>query len=205
MISPSDEYDRLLLSRVRPPDWQNPKPQPLYDLVAIGGGTAGLVAAAGTAGLGGKVALIERHLLGGDCLNYGCVPSKALIAAARAAYDAGRAAEFGVQGSGFRVQAVDFAAVMARMRRLRAEISKNDSAQRFQKLGVDVFLGAAQFTDRQTVKVAGQRLRFKRCVIATGGRAALPDVPGLAEAGYLTNETIFSLTELSPRLIVIGG
>jgi len=205
VISPLDEHNAALLSRVHPPDWQNPAPQPLYDLVAIGGGTAGLVAAAGTAGLGGKVALVERHLLGGDCLNYGCVPSKALLAAARAAYDVQRASEFGVQGSGFSVQEADFAAVMSRLRRLRAEISENDSAQRFQKLGVDVFLGDARFTGGQSVEVEGQSLRFKRCVIATGARAAVPDVPGLAGVGYVTNETVFSLTELPRRLIVMGG
>src|SRR5687768_16091500 len=88
-LVPEDEHNTALLARVHPPDWQNPTPQPLYDLVVIGGGTAGLVSAAGTAGLGGKVALVERHLLGGDCLNYGCVPSKALLRASRAAHDTG--------------------------------------------------------------------------------------------------------------------
>ena len=207
MITPLDEHNAALLSRVHPPDWQNPAPQQLYDLVAIGGGTAGLVAAAGTAGLGGKAALVERHLLGGDCLNYGCVPSKALLAAARAAYDVQRSAEFGVQGSGFRAQdeSLQFAAVMSRLRRLRAQISENDSAQRFQKLGVDVFLGDARFTGRQSIEVGGQTLRFKRCVIATGARAAVPDVPGLAGVGYVTNEMVFSLTELPRRLIIMGG
>ena len=89
-LLPRDEHNARLLAHVHPPDWRNPTPQPRYDLVVIGGGTAGLVSAAGTAGLGGKVALVERHLLGGDCLNYGCVPSKALLRAARAAYDVQR-------------------------------------------------------------------------------------------------------------------
>jgi pyruvate/2-oxoglutarate dehydrogenase complex dihydrolipoamide dehydrogenase (E3) component len=218
-LAPRDEHDAALLAHVHPPDWNNPQPQPLYDLVAIGGGTAGLVSAAIAAGLGGKVALIERHLLGGDCLNYGCVPSKALIRAARAVYEVRRVAEFGVSvGNALRGVPsssenrqhiervlVDFAAIMARMRRLRAGISEHDSAQRFTSLGVDVFFGTARFTGPQTIEIDGQALRFKRCVIATGSRAAMPNVPGLADVGCLTNETIFSLTELPPRLAVIGG
>ncbi len=216
-LVPRDEFNAALLSRVHPPDWRNPTPKPLYDLVVIGGGTAGLVSAAGAAGLGAKVALVERHLLGGDCLNYGCVPSKALLRAARAAYDVRQAAEFGVLASGGRPDLasggreppeppqVDFAAVMTRLRRLRSEISENDSAQRFQKLGVDVLLGDARFSGPQSIEVGGQRLRFKRCILATGARAAVPQIAGIADAGYLTNETVFSLTELPQRLIVIGG
>src|SRR5688572_17257649 len=146
-LVPRDEHNALLVANTHPPDWRNPSPQPLYDLVVIGGGTAGLVSAAGTAGLGGKVALVERHLLGGDCLNYGCVPSKALLRAARCAYEVQRAGDFGVDvGNAFRGvpgSAVDFPTVMTRMRRLRAGISQHDSAQRFANLGVDVFLGEA--------------------------------------------------------------
>ena len=202
-LLPADEHNAELLRQVHPPGWNNPVPAGPYDLVAIGGGTAGIISAVGTAGLGGKAALIERHLLGGDCLNCGCVPSKALIRAARGAHEVAVAKEFGVRGS---VEAtVTFAEVMARMRQLRARISHHDSAERFTSLGVDVYLGNARFTGPDSLEVASQKLTFKRCVIATGARAAKPDVPGLEEAGYLTNETIFSLTELPRRLIVIGG
>src|SRR5436305_289144 len=148
-----DEFDTELLAHVAPPGWENPKPSGRYNLVVLGAGTAGLVCAAGAAGLGAKVALVEKHRLGGDCLNYGCVPSKALLRCGRAAADARRAAEFGVSVGG--PVTVDFAAVMERMRRLRAGISPHDSAARFRGLGVDVYLGAARFTGPRSVEVAG--------------------------------------------------
>lgn len=202
-LEPYDEFNKSLESNVHPPDWVNPTPSGRYNLVVIGAGTAGLVTAVGAAGLGAKVALVERELMGGDCLNVGCVPSKGMISAARAAAAVRQADQFGI-----RVAAdvhVDFPAVMERMRKLRAGISHHDSAQRFTDLGVDVFLGSGSFTGSDTVEVGGQTLRFKRAVIATGARAALLPIPGLAEAGVLTNETIFSLTELPARLVVIGG
>ncbi len=172
-------------ARVRPPDWSNPTPAGRYNLVVIGGGTAGLVSAVGAAGLGARVALVERHLLGGDCLNTGCVPSKTLIAAARAH--------------------LPFAEAMARMRRTRAAIAVHDSAQRLRDLGIDVFFGEARFADAQTVLVDGERLRFARAVIATGARPAVPPIPGLVEALPLTSESVFSLTAAPRRLAVIGG
>lgn len=202
-LAPLDEHNRTLADNVHPPDWVNPEPARRYNLVVLGAGTAGLVAAAGAAGLGAKVALVEKKLLGGDCLNVGCVPSKALIRSARAAAEVRRAAEYGVRvplGA-----AVDFAAVMERMRRLRARISPNDSARRLRELGVDVFLGAGRFKARDTVEVAGKTLRFAKAVIATGGRAADLPIPGLSEAGYVSNETVFSLTELPRRMAVIGA
>ena len=196
VVEPWDEHNRVLVRNVHPDDWVNPEPAPRYNLVVIGAGTAGLVTAAGAAGLGAKVALVERHLMGGDCLNVGCVPSKALLRAARAWADVRDAGAYGVDvPAGIRV---GFPAVMERMRRLRAGISRNDSARRFRELGVDVFLGEGRFSGPDTVEVAGKTLRFKKAVIATGARAAAPPIPGLADAGYLTNETIFSLTEL-PR------
>ncbi len=201
-----DQYDRQLLENVHPPDWVNPTPTGKYNLVVIGAGTAGLVSAAGAAGLGAKVALIERSLLGGDCLNYGCVPSKGVIRAARAAYDARGSADYGVRFND--PPETDFAAAMERMRRLRAQISPNDSAARFKKLGVDVFLGDARFVGPSAIevgKVDGKRLEFDRAVIATGARAASLPIPGLREAGCYTNETIFTLTELPRRMVVIGA
>ncbi len=202
-IEPWDAHNQALVGNVHPPGWMNPTPAPRYNLVVLGAGTAGLVTAAGAAGLGAKVALVERDLMGGDCLNVGCVPSKALIRAARALADVRGAAAFGIRLTG--EATVDFAAVMERMRRIRAGLSPIDSAERFRGLGVDVFLGAGAFTGRDTVAVSGATLRFKKAVIATGARAAAPVIPGLAEAGYLTNETVFSLTALPRRLAVIGG
>jgi pyruvate/2-oxoglutarate dehydrogenase complex dihydrolipoamide dehydrogenase (E3) component len=202
-LQPLDEHNVQLLEAVHPPTWTNPTPSGRYNMVVIGGGTAGLVTAAGAAGLGAKVALIERRLLGGDCLNFGCVPSKALIRSARSAGDLLEAHHYGVKaGSGF---GVDFPAVMERMRRLRAQIGPHDSAERFRSLGIDVFIGDARFTGLDTIEVAGQTLRFARACIATGARPATPAIPGLAEAGFLNNENVFTLTELPPRLAVLGS
>jgi pyruvate/2-oxoglutarate dehydrogenase complex dihydrolipoamide dehydrogenase (E3) component len=203
LLLPADEHNAELLANAHPPDWRNPTPSGTYNLVVIGGGTAGIISALGAAGLGGKVALIERQLLGGDCLNVGCVPSKALLRAARAVEDVRSASQFGVHVPG--EASIDFATVMERMRRVRAGISHHDSAARFTKLGVDVYLGEARFVDRHALEVAGQRLDFRRCIIATGGRAAIPKIEGLEDAGYLTNETVFSLTALPQRLLIIGG
>jgi pyruvate/2-oxoglutarate dehydrogenase complex dihydrolipoamide dehydrogenase (E3) component len=181
----------------------NPRPSGRYNLVVVGAGTAGLVSAAGAAGLGAKVALIEKHLLGGDCLNYGCVPSKALLRAARAAHDVRTAGEFGVRVSG--TVEPDFGVAMARLRRLRAGIAPHDSAERFAGIGIDVFLGEARFTGADAIEVGGAQLQFARAILATGARAATLPVPGLADAGYLTNETVFSLTALPARLVIIGA
>jgi len=201
-IAPLDVYNLDLLAQVHPPNWRNPTPAARYNLVVIGAGTAGLVSAVGAAGLGAKVAIVERDLMGGDCLNFGCVPSKALIRSARAAADIRSARDLGVKPEPARA---DFAAAMERMRRLRAELARNDSAERLRSLGVDVFIGEARFVTRDRVEVDGERLNFRRAVIATGARAAMLPIPGLAEAGCLTNETIFSLSELPRRLAVIGA
>jgi pyruvate/2-oxoglutarate dehydrogenase complex dihydrolipoamide dehydrogenase (E3) component/uncharacterized membrane protein YdjX (TVP38/TMEM64 family) len=201
-VLPDDEHNRTLLSHTHPPRWVNPRPAGRYNLVVVGAGTAGLVSAAGAAGLGARVALVERHLLGGDCLNVGCVPSKGLISAARVAALARAAGAFGVRTAGVEV---DFPAVMARMRRLRARIAPNDGAERFTRLGVDVYFGDGRFTGPTTLEVDGRTLAFTRAVVTTGARAAAPAIPGLDTAGYLTNETLFWLTDLPRRLAVIGA
>ena len=203
MISPDDEFNRELVANVHPPGWRNPEPAGRYNLVVIGAGTAGLVTAAVAAGLGAKVALVERHLMGGDCLNVGCVPSKGIIRAARAWAAIPRGEEFGLGYPDFMQR--DFGAAMARMRRLRARLSHVDSAQRFTDLGVDVFIGEGRFTGTDTVAVDDTTLRFGRAAICAGARAAALPIPGLADVGYLTNETVFSLTDLPARLAVIGA
>ena len=202
-LYPDDRHNTALVDNVHPPEWQNPTPGGRYNLVVLGAGTAGLVAAAGAAGMGAKVALIERQLMGGDCLNVGCVPSKAIIRSGHAAHDARTANRFGVRVKG--AVEVDFPAVMERMRRIRAGISPNDSAQRFRDhYRSDVYFGSARFTGPDTVDVEGTTLRFARAVIATGARAFVPAIPGLAEAGFLTNHNVFNLTEQPRRLAVVG-
>jgi pyruvate/2-oxoglutarate dehydrogenase complex dihydrolipoamide dehydrogenase (E3) component len=203
-VSPLDEHNARLLDNVHPKKWLNPQPKPSYNLVVIGAGAGGLVSAAGAAGVGARVALIEDHLLGGDCLNVGCVPSKALLRCARAAAAVRDAGRFGVRIDG--EITVDFGYVMERMRRLRAQISPVDSAQRYSgQLGVDLFMGRGVFTGKNSIEVGGKTLTFAKAVIATGGTAAIPNIPGLADAPYLTNSSIFNLTELPKRFGVIGA
>ena len=202
-LQPYDDFNRELESNVSPPDWVNPEPNGRYNLVVIGGGTAGLVSAMGAAGLGAKVALIERELLGGDCLNVGCVPSKAMLSVGRFLHSMKRAQSLGVD---IKEQATaDFPAVMARLRQLRASISPHDSADRFRKAGIDVFLGNGKFTGTNEVQVGETRLQFAKAVITSGAKAAKLNVPGCDKTHVLTNETVFSLTELPRRLVVVGG
>ena len=202
-LLPDDEADDRLRQAVHPDDWTNPQPKSRYHLVVVGAGTGGLVTAAIAAGLGARVALVERGLMGGDCLTVGCVPSKSIIRASRAWSEARNASQrYGgpvAAGDG------DFGAVMERMRRARAGLAAVDGARRFRDLGVDVFLGDAHFTSSDTVQVGEALLHFRRAVIATGAHATVPDVPGLREAPYRTNETIFTLTRRPAHLVIIGA
>lgn len=201
--APHDSLERERLDSVHPPGWRNPRPANRYSLVVIGGGTAGLVAAHAAASLGARVALVERALLGGDCLSVGCVPSKAIIRTSRLYSEMRDAQRYGAQiPADIRV---DFAAVMARMRGIRARIGRADSVQRLVAAGVDVFFGKARFAAPDALTVDGVKLRFKKAMIATGSRPDTPAIPGLVEAGFLTNEIVFDLTELPRRLLAIGG
>lgn len=173
-----------------------------FDLCILGAGSGGLSVAAGAAQLGQSVALIEPHAMGGDCLNTGCVPSKALLAAAKAAHSGGMAAAFGVH---FAAPRIDFGAVKDHVGRVIAAIEPNDSQARFEGLGCTVIRAPGSFVARDMVAAGGRQIRARRFVIATGSRAAVPPIPGLADTPYLTNETIFALREAPVHLIIIGG
>jgi len=203
IVEPRDAHNRALVDNVHPGDWQNPTPEGRYNLVVIGAGSGGLITSLVASSLGARVALVERHLLGGDCLNVGCVPSKAVIRAAHVVHDARTLApEFGLRVSG----EPDFAAAWERMRRVRARISSEDAAARYRdEFGVDVYLGEARFVADGVIDVDGCELEYARAVIATGARAAAPPVPGLAEVGHLDNESVFELTSPPRRLGVIGA
>lgn len=196
-LLPDNPHDQALLARVRPPGYLAPQPLTRYDLVVIGGGAAGLVSAMGAAGLGARVALVERHRLGGDCLNSGCVPSKALLRAAKAAHEARSAARFGVHAE----PRVDFPALMNRLRAERAALARHDSAERLRAAGVHLFFGEATFVGPDAVSVGELTLRFRRAVIATGSSPLRS--PGLD--ALHTSDTIWGIEELPSRLLVVGG
>ena len=173
-----------------------------YDLAVIGGGTAGLVSSAVSAGIGAKTALIEQHRLGGECLWTGCVPSKALIRSASVLHTLRRAAEFGIDVQGGRA---DFARVMERVHAIIRAIEPHDSPERFRAMGVDVIEGRARFLSPEEADVGGHRVRAKRWILATGSRTAIPPVPGLEEAGYLTHESLWELRAPPESLVVLGA
>ncbi|MGG5890351.1 dihydrolipoyl dehydrogenase family protein [Falsiroseomonas sp. HC035] len=172
------------------------------DLCIIGAGSAGLSVAAGAVQMGASVVLVEKHLMGGDCLNTGCVPSKALLAAAHAASAVREGGRFGVNGH---EPAIDFAAIHAHVHGVIAAIAPHDSVERFEGLGVTVLRSAAHFTGPEELEAGGQRIRARRFILATGSSAAVPPVPGLADVPFLTNETIFGLTDRPNHLVVLGG
>ena len=196
-----DDAERAL--NRRPSDWCNPKPRQPYHLLVIGAGPAGLVAARAAAALGARVALIEKHLLGGLALNYSAVPLQALIRTSRLYAEMRNAEAYGARPPP--TIEVDFALAMERMRRIRARVGHVDSAARIAAAGIDLFFGTARFVGVDEIDVDGLRLRFKKALIATGSRSLLPTIPGLDEAGYLTNETFFDLTALPKSVLVIGG
>lgn len=189
-MSESTQTDHNALWRrlVFPDKHANPSPASRYHLCVIGAGPAGLVTSIAAAGLGAKVALIERQAMGGDCLNVGCVPSKALLEFTRTH-----------QGQGSFTPAFEW------LRKVRAEIAQHDSVERYSGAGIDVFLGEAAFRDRQSVVVDSREIHARRFVIATGARASLPSIPGLDTAGALTNESVFELREQPARLAIIGA
>ncbi len=207
-VHPMDEHNKEMLGNARPIHWQNPTPSGRYNLVVIGAGTAGIISALGAAGLGAKVAIIEKYLVGGDCLYAGCVPSKAIIRSARVVGEIKRGHDMGVHVADAAVQ-INFGEVMQRMRQIRAEISYDDSVHRFTREGVDVYLGAAQFSGANSVTVDNGSgpvtLAFKKAVICTGSNPRELPIPGLQEAGFLTNETLFQLTEQPRRMAILGS
>lgn len=200
---PVDRNDVDLVRAAHPPHWKNPAPDGQYNLVVIGAGPAGLTAARDAASLGAKVALIERGLIGGACVNVGGVPSKAIIRTARLYADMRDAENFG--GDTPERLHVDFERAMMRMRQIRQRLSRIDSASAIAAEGIDLYFGEARFGGPDTVVAAGKTLRFKKALVATGAHPSGPAIPGLAEAGYLDNESMFNLTKCPERLLVIGG
>ncbi len=184
---PGDDDDRRWRELVFPRDYRNPEPRRKYHLVVIGAGPAGLVASIAAAGLGARVALVEKQAMGGDCLNVGCVPSKSLLEFVRRNPNAG------------------FSEAFAWLRRVRSEIAEHDSVERYIESGVDVFLGAARFVGRHGVEVEGRCLAARRFLIATGARAELPPIPGLQDCDPLTSESFFDLVERPGRLAILGA
>ena len=203
-VWPLDEHNAKLLNEVHPINYPSPDPHEVYDLIAVGAGAGGLVSSRQSARRGAKSAMISEFLAGGDCLNVGCVPSKALIRSARAIQQVKKAQELGVVIPGGQVE-VDFPAIMRRMRELRAKIAPVDGHASGVKAGSHVFQGRGRFTGPDTVEVNGITLKFRKAVVATGGRPSVPNIPGLKEAPYTTNEILFNMETLPPRMVILGA
>jgi pyruvate/2-oxoglutarate dehydrogenase complex dihydrolipoamide dehydrogenase (E3) component len=201
--SEARRYERQATANAKPPGWRNPRPALLYDLLVIGAGPGGATAARDAAALGASVALVERDRVGGNCLNFGTIESKSLIRTARFYAEMRDAETLGAHVP--KDRAPDFAAIMTRMRRIQMRLSKAHSALRLRDAGIDLFFGMAEFAGPDSVTVEGETLRFRKALIATGARAEIPLIPGLAENGYLTNETFFKLLDCPRRMLVIGG
>ena len=195
--------ERAILEALRPASWQNPKPAKPYDLVILGAGPAGLSAALDAAPLDARVALVEQKILGGNCMHTGCVPSKAIIRTSRLYADMRNAESFGGKVPGD--MPIDFAAAMDRIGRVRSRIARSITADELSALGIDLFFGEGRFDGGNSITVEGDRLRFKKALVATGAHPVVPAIPGLVEAGYLTNQNIFDLRVLPAHLLVIGG
>ena len=180
------QFDEVSWRLLCPDDYINPVPKDRYHLVVVGAGPAGLISAIGAAGLGAKVALVERHRMGGDCLNVGCVPSKALLAHSKQIHS-------------------NFDAAFSWLREVRASIAPHDSVARYTAAGVDVFLGDGHFNDDGQICVGDLALNARRIALCTGARAAVPDIPGLKASNPLTNETVFDLTERPKSLAILGA
>ncbi|MDQ6781287.1 MAG: FAD-dependent oxidoreductase, partial [Candidatus Eremiobacteraeota bacterium] len=202
---PRAEHDdeKTFLRRVRPEDWRNPAPRDTYDLAIVGAGPAGVAAAESAARLGFSVALIERNRMGGNSLNVGSVPSKAMIRTAGVYGTMRDAEEFGAPVPD--EPALEFGKVMARMRRIRTRISEYYSVHELTALGVDIFFGAARFASAGMLFVGDVPVRFNKALVATGARPRSPDIPGLNQTNYRTSATIFEMGALPKHLVVIGG